>query len=143
MGIFKSPDELYETFGALFKDVQKSDLGKGVGNSGLVVKFDFADPEAQIVLDCRKEDVTRLPGEHFSVSEKTSLTPDIEMWMRADLAHKFWFGKVNLLTALTTRRIVAKGSLPKLLKFLPILRPLYTRYPEVLQILGKEWLVIY
>ena len=63
--------------------------------------------------------------------------------MKADLAHKFWFGKVNLLTALTTRKIVAKGPIPKILKLLPTIQPLYKMYPELLRKWGKDELVIY
>ena len=42
--------------------------------------------------------------------------PEVEMSMKADVAHKFWFGKVNLVAALARRQMIAKGPVPKILK---------------------------
>ena len=45
--------------------------------------------------------------------------PDVEMTMKADIAHQFWHGKINLMAALARRQIIAKGPIPKILKLLP------------------------
>ena len=66
---------------------------------------------------------------HFDDLE---LKPDVEMTMKADTAHKFWKGKVNLVTALARREITAKGPIPKILKLLPIIKPAYALYPPYL-----------
>ena len=55
------------------------------------------------------------------------------MFMEADFAHKFWHGKVNLVSALTRRQVKAKGNVPKTLKLLPILNPAYVLYPDFLR----------
>jgi len=64
------------------------------------------------------------------------------MSMDADFAHKFWHGKVNLVTALTRRQVKAKGNVPKTLKLLPILKPAYDLYPDFLRDKELDQLII-
>jgi hypothetical protein len=62
--------------------------------------------------------------------------------MKADVAHAFWHGKVNLLTALAKKDIVMQGPLPKILKLLPAVEPLYKQYPALLREKGYGDLVL-
>ena len=70
------------------------------------------------------------------------LKPDIAMSMKADVAHAFWHGKVNLAKAMTTKKIIAKGPIPKILKLLPAIKSLYAAYPEYLKEIGRADLVL-
>jgi putative sterol carrier protein len=70
------------------------------------------------------------------------LKPDVVMTMKADVAHAFWHGKVNLLDALAKKKIVATGPIPKILKLLPAVEPLYKVYPVLLREKGYDALVI-
>jgi putative sterol carrier protein len=141
MGVFKTADEVYDSIGALFNEVKDKDVAERIGASNLVIQFKYTDPESVITIDCKNE----AEGDnHLTViSGDCDLKADVTLSMKADLAHKFWFGKVNLLTALTTRKIVAKGPIPKILKLLPAIQPLYKMYPEMLKKWGKDALVIY
>ncbi len=69
------------------------------------------------------------------------LEPDVGMSMKADVAHAFWHGKVNLMAALSKKEIVAKGPIPKILKLLPAIKPLYSEYPKLLAEKGYENLI--
>ena len=62
--------------------------------------------------------------------------------MKADVAHAFWQGKVNLLGAIAKRDIVVQGPLPKVLKLLPAVEPLYKVYPALLREKGFGNLVL-
>ena len=62
--------------------------------------------------------------------------------MKADVAHAFWQGKVNLLGAIAKRDIVVQGPLPKVLKLLPAVEPLYKVYPALLREKGLGNLVL-
>jgi hypothetical protein len=64
------------------------------------------------------------------------------MTMKADTAHAFWHGKVNLVAAMAKREIVAQGSIPKILKLLPAVEPLYRIYPALLREKGYAALVL-
>ena len=47
-----------------------------------------------------------------------------------DTTHKFWLKQISLPVALATRKIKSKGPIPKVLKILPFLKPVYQNYPE-------------
>ncbi len=55
------------------------------------------------------------------------------MTMKADVSHAFWHGKVNLPGAIAKRDIVLTGPLPKILKLLPAVEPLYKMYLALLK----------
>jgi hypothetical protein len=62
--------------------------------------------------------------------------------MKADVSHAFWHGKVNLLGALAKKEIVLEGPLPKILKLLPAVEPMYKMYPALLKEKGYTNLIL-
>jgi putative sterol carrier protein len=66
------------------------------------------------------------------------LNADVSMSMKADVAHQFWLGKINLVSALAKGEIKATGPIPKILKLLPAIKPLYDEYPKILRENGME-----
>jgi len=53
-------------------------------------------------------------GDKLEISAgDTDTKATVDMSMSSDIAHKFWFGKVNLMAALTRKQMVAKGPIPK------------------------------
>jgi hypothetical protein len=56
--------------------------------------------------------------------------------MDADVAHRFWLGQLNLIKALSSKDIKSSGSIPKLLKLLPVIKPAFVIYPEILTEMG-------
>ena len=62
--------------------------------------------------------------------------------MKADVAHAFWHGKVNLMTALEKRISFSRARCPKILKLLPAVEPLYKVYPVLLQRKGYGDMVL-
>jgi hypothetical protein len=64
--------------------------------------------------------------------------PVIEMSMKADVAHEFWMGRVSVPVAILTGKIVSRGPTPKALALLPVIRPAFAVYPDVLRTAGKE-----
>jgi hypothetical protein len=93
--------------------------------SKMVIRFIYSDPDLVVVVDCSGDAVDVRPDDR-----DTKVI--VEMSMKADIAHKFWFGKVNLTMALTRRQMVAKGPVPKILKLLPAIKPSYAMYPKYL-----------
>ena len=64
------------------------------------------------------------------------------MTMKADVSHAFWHGRVNLVAALAKKQIIATGPIPKILKLLPAIQPLYHTYPAMLNEKGFGALVL-
>jgi hypothetical protein len=133
MGIFRSSKHFYECVGELM-DRAKQDPGVGpkIAKSGIIIQFRYADPEAMTTINAR--DKPTQPGAFVDVIHgPCNLKPDVSMTMKADVSHAFWHGKVNLVEALAKKQIVATGPIPKILKLLPAVQPLYKQYPALLK----------
>ena len=141
MPCFKNADDLFGCIGGLFDWAKRNeDLGKKLRETNLVIRMSYTDPVAAITIDCAHDPKEK--GTYVAwVRGDGGLKPDVEFLMKADVAHRFWLGKVNLLIALTKREITAKGPIFKVMKFLPILKPLYDQYPVILKERGRPELV--
>jgi hypothetical protein len=136
MSLFESPAEFEEMISGFFRYVASdSAIQAKLLASGVVVRFNYREPDAVVLVDCSADEVKVRPGDSKSPAE-------VEMSMAAEIAHRFWFGKVNLTKALARREMVARGPIPKLLKLLPAIRPAYNLYPLYLQEHGYEQYLI-
>jgi len=144
MPYFKDSEECDELLGGFFRKMSKG-VGEGdpvlveiqrkLAAIGLIVKFVWREPVLTVTLDFTRDPFTVL------INDDT-VTPTATFTLTADVAHKFWHGKVNLAKALTLKTIVARGPIPKILKLLPAIKPLYTRYPLHLKEEGRADLVL-
>lgn len=143
MAVFKDSDELRLYFGALY-DQSKCDarVAPKIRDSRLVIQFRYEEPHGVVTINAAAPPTQE--GAYFDVlwGDDTGLKPDVEMSMKADIAHQFWHGKINLMTALTRRQIIAKGPIPKILKLLPAVAPMYEMYPRILHEMERDDLVI-
>ena len=136
MSTFKDADQLYELLGELF-DIMTKDksIADKFAKSGLVIRFVYTDPDSEIWLDASKKDPDNLV---VITGPAEGLTAEVEMSMKADIAHQFWLGNVNLMVALTRKQIVAKGPIPKIMKLLPVIKPAFAVYKQLLKDKGLE-----
>ncbi len=136
MAYFESSEKLQEILGGFFRKlVDDPSIGPKLQASKMVIKFIYAEPALSITIDCTKNPIELLFND-------SALKSEVEMSMKADVAHRFWFGKVNLLAAITRREMVAKGPIPKVLKLLPVIKPAYDLYPKYLTEKGLQNLLI-
>jgi hypothetical protein len=137
VGVFQSSEEFQDMLGGFFESlVEVPGIRDKLLASGLIIRFKYSDPDVTLVVDCTGEEVVIRPGD---VDTKAT----VEMSMSADIAHRFWFGKVNLMAALTRRQMVAKGPVPKILELLPAIKPAYALYPQYLRDNGYERYIIH
>lgn len=142
MGVFKDANQFYECVGELM-DRAKLDpkVGPKIGKAGIIIQFRYHEPEAMTTINAKGKPTQ--PGAYVDVFHgENDLTPDVLMTMNADIAHAFWHGKVNLVSALSKKEIVAEGPIPKILKLLPAVQPLYKTYPDLLREKGYPELVM-
>ena len=126
MGVFESQEKFKEVIVGFFNLLGDTPLvADKLMASEMVIRFIYSDPDLAVVVDCSGDAVEVRPDD-------TDTKALVEMSMKADIAHKFWFGKVNLTMALTRRQMVAKGPIPKILKLLPAIKPSYAMYPKYL-----------
>lgn len=142
MSVFKDSKQFYATVGELM-DRAKLDpaVGGKIAKSGIIIQFRYTDPTAITTIDAK--DKPTQPGALVDVIHgPTDLKPDVVMTMKADVAHAFWHGRVNLAGAIVKKDIIATGPFAKILKLLPAVAPLYKRYPLLLQEKGLGSLVM-
>ena len=136
MAYFKDADEVYEFIGGLFSDLATDEeLGPKFRKANTIVQYRYANPESVIT-------VKMIDGEDGQVDlGETQLDPEVVMTMEADTAHKFWLGKVNVTVALARGQMKAKGPVAKILKLVPLVKPVFPRYKEMLEEKGRTDLV--
>jgi putative sterol carrier protein len=130
---FKDEQEVYQLIGKLFQDLaDDEELGPRFRKADTIVQYQYRNPESQITVKMKD-------GEEGQVDlGPTDLQPEIVMIMDADTAHKFWLGKVNVTMALARGQMKAKGPVAKILKLVPLVKPVFPRYQKMLEDAGRE-----
>jgi len=133
---FKDADEVYATLGKLFQDLAVDDeLGPKFRKANTIVRYEFQDPDSAITVRLQEDQ----PGDvDFGESQ---MEPEVTMSMAADTAHRFWLGQVNITVALARGQIKAKGPVAKILKLVPLAKPVFPRYQAELEAMGRDDLI--
>lgn len=136
MAYFTSEQDVYDTLGKLFVDMVDDDelFGK-FRKSNTIVQYRFHDPDSQITVRMKEDEEPKVD------LGTTELQPEVTMTMDADTAHRFWLGQVNVTVALARGQIKAKGPVAKVLRLVPLARPVFPRYEAQLKEQGREDLV--
>jgi len=133
---FKDADEVYRYIGRLFEQLaEDEELAPKFRKANTIVQYQYRNPESQIT-------VKMIDGEDGVVDcGETSMDPEVVMTMEADTAHKFWLGNVNVTVALARGQMKAKGPVAKILKLVPLVKPVFPRYRALLEQDGRKDLI--
>lgn len=133
MAYFSDDREVYEFIGKLFENLADDDeLGPKFRKANTIVQYQYRNPESQIT-------VKMIEGEDPQVDlGQTTMDPEVVMSMEADTAHRFWLGKVNVTVALARGQMKAKGPVAKILKLVPLVKPVFPRYKTQLEQAGRQ-----
>ncbi len=124
MGYFKDADELYEYVGGVFRRAgEDPEVGPKLRAANITAQFTYSDPDSTLTVKFR-EPYEVIDG---GVDENA----DIKMTMPADIAHKYWRGEYNFAVGLAKGQVKAKGPINKILKLVPITKPLFPIYKEM------------
>jgi putative sterol carrier protein len=131
--VFKDDQEVYDYIGKLFVDLSDDpELSPKFRRADTIVQYRYSNPESQITVKMKE-------GEDGQVDfGPTDLSPEIVMSMEADTAHKFWLGKVNVTMALAKGQMKAKGPVAKILKLVPLVKPVFPRYEKMLEEANRD-----
>jgi putative sterol carrier protein len=133
MPYFKDADEVYATIGKLFEDLAEDDeLAPKFQKANTIVQYQYREPDSQIT-------VKLIEGEDGAVDcGETAMEPEVVMTMNADTAHRFWLGQVNVTVALARGQMKARGPVAKILKLVPLVKPVFPRYRKLLEQTGRQ-----
>jgi putative sterol carrier protein len=136
MAYFKDAQEVYDTIGKLFVDLAQDDeLAPKFRKANTILQYEYREPDSKITVRLQEGE----PGDvDFG---ETEMEPEVVMSMEADTAHRFWLGRVNVTVALARGQIKAHGPVAKILKLVPLTKPVYPRYKALLESQGREDLV--
>jgi hypothetical protein len=133
LGYFKDEADVYRFIGRLFQElVEDPHLGPRFHTSNTTVQYQMRDPDSQITVDMRSDQPMRVD------LGPSDLDPEVVMMLDADTAHRFWLGKVNVTVALARGQIKAKGPVAKILRLVPLVKPVFPRYQQMLREAGRE-----
>jgi len=134
MPTFSDSSEVYKYIGGIFEQATSDpQLGEQFAASGVVLQLHYSDPDAVVTVD--------MPGHKvYSGTDglPADLKPTVEMFMKSDVAHRFWLGKVNISAALSKGDMRAKGPIPKILQLVPMAQQLFPRYEKMLRESGRD-----
>jgi len=133
---FKDAQEVYDTIGRLFAELaQDEELAPKFREANTIVRYEYSEPDSVITVRLQEGQ----PGEvDFGDSD---MDPEVTMTMDADTAHLFWLGRVNVTVALARGQIKASGPVAKILKLVPLTKPVFPRYVAQLEAQGRSDLI--
>ncbi|MGZ5374997.1 MAG: SCP2 sterol-binding domain-containing protein [Solirubrobacterales bacterium] len=136
MPYFKDAQEVYDTIGKLFVELSEDEeLGAKFRKANTIVQYAYRNPDSVVTVRLQEDQ----PGDvDFG---DTEMEPEVTMRMEADTAHRFWLGKVNVTVALARGQIKAEGPVAKILKLVPLTKPVFPRYQAQLEADGRTDLV--
>jgi putative sterol carrier protein len=136
LAYFKDAQDVYDTIGKLFVELAADEeLGPKFRKANTIVQYAHRNPDSPITVRLKEDEPTDVDfGE-------TDMEPEVVMSMEADTAHRFWLGQVNVTVALARGQIKASGPVAKILKLVPLTKPVFPRYKALLEDQGRDDLV--
>jgi len=124
MAFFSSADEVYEYVGGVFRlAADHPDIGPKMAAADVTLQIYYSDPESKVTIHFHEPKLTVEDG-------GDNPNADVKLFMPADIADKYWRGEYNLAVGLAKGQVKAKGPVNKILKLVPLTKPLFPMYRE-------------
>lgn len=125
MAYFSDAAEVDKYIGGVFRAANDHpESGPKFRAADMVLKVYYTDPQVEMNVIMRPDGMTTSLG---AIEEK----PDVVMMMKSDTGNKFWRGEYNLAVGLAKGEVKAKGPVNKILKMVPLTKPLFPMYREL------------
>jgi putative sterol carrier protein len=122
MPYFKDADEVYKYVGGVFRAAaDHPEVGPKMKAANVTLQIHYSDPDSHMVVKFQDD---------FEVIDGGQADTDVTLSMPADIADKYWRGEYNLAVGLAKGQVKAKGPVNKILKLVPITKPLFPMYKE-------------
>ena len=127
---FESPAQFKEVIDRTFSLMSEDpDMGPKLREADVPQRFEFDDVD--MVVNIR----AGLPGEqaelYWEWTDDVDWEPKVRMTMSSETANKYFQGRENVPIAIARRRIKAGGDVKSALKLIPISKPVYAQYREM------------
>jgi hypothetical protein len=130
MGTFKSPQEFREVMDRTFALMSEDpEMGPKLREADTPQRFEFTDLDLVVNIRAGTPDEPNLAWEW---TDEVSWEPKVKMTMNSETANRYFQGKENVAIAIARRRIKAGGDVKAALAIIPITKPLFERYREMI-----------
>lgn len=130
---FKSAAEFREVMDKVFEIMSTDpEMGPKLHEARTPQRFEFPDVDLVVNITYAPE----VTDGHYLVwewSDDVSWSCDVEMTMDSDVANRYFQGKENIAMAIARRRIKTSGNVKKALALLPVTKPVFARYRELVE----------
>jgi hypothetical protein len=124
MAYFKDESEVYKYIGGVFRlAAEHPEAGPKLRAANIVMQVNYSDPAASLTIKFQD------PVEVIDGGQDDSA--DVRLSMPADIAHQYWRGDYNLAVGLAKGAVKAKGPVNKILRLVPLTKPLFPMYREL------------
>jgi hypothetical protein len=132
---FESSDEFREVMDRTFSLMSEDpDMGPKLREADVPQRFEFDDLDLVVNIRAGR------PGEdaelHWEWTDDVDWEPKVRMTMSSETANKYFQGKENVPIAIARRRIKAGGDVKSALKLIPISKPVYEHYRDMV---GRDY----
>ncbi len=127
---FKSSQEFREVMDRTFALMSEDpDMGPKLREADTPQRFEFTDLDLVVNIRAGGNGEPNLAWEW---SDEIDWEPQVKMAMSSEIANKYFQGKENVAIAIARRRIKAGGDVKAALALMPITKPLFARYREMI-----------
>ena len=127
---FKSTKEFREVMDRTFAIMDEDPtMGPKLRDADEPQRFEFSDLD--LVLNVRAARSGEEGNLHWEWTDDVDWDPKVKMTMSSETANKYFQGKENVAMAIARRRIKTGGDVKAALALIPITKPLYGMYREM------------
>src|SRR5207302_121215 len=107
------------------------EMGPKLRDADVPQRFEFDDVDLVVNIRAAREGE---PGNlHWEWTDDVDWDPRVRMTMSSETANRYFQGKENVAVAVARRRIKSGGDLKAALALIPITKPIYPRYKQVVE----------
>ena len=133
MGVdFDSPKEFKAVMDRVFGMMDEDpEMGPKLRDADVPMRYEFEDVD--LVVNIRAARDGEDGNLHWEWTDDVDWEPRVKMAMSAETANKYFQGKENVAMAIARRRIKTSGNVKKALALIPITKPVFDQYREMLE----------
>jgi len=129
---FSGPKEFREVMDRIFTLMSEHpEMGPKLRDADVPQRFEFEDMD--MVVNIRGAQEGEDGNLHWQWSDDVAWKPKVQMKMSSQTANRYFQGKENVAVAIARRRIKAGGDVKAALSLIPITKPVYAQYREVVE----------
>ena len=130
MTAFRSAQEFREVMDRTFALMSDDpDMGPQLREADTPQRFEFTDVEMVVNIRAGGPDEANLAWEW---TDEVAWEPKVKMAMSSETANRYFQGKENVAIAIARRRIKAGGDVKAALAIIPITKPLFGHYRDMI-----------